>query len=245
MSADWQEDHHWGEGQAWDGIISSSGSGATDWNWNDHTQEVDEDRSYDDAWVVEHEGDYDHAQVFASGDLPPGALMSAKIPPAFDGTTSWFQYEEMLLDWIDSTTLEEKLRGPAVKNRLYGLAASYKYLLDREKLKSEEGVTYLVRLLRPKFVKGAETVFLWRLRQYMRLDRGHSEFIRWLTTFDKMKKRLLEAWSDCLEMPPDASTEYNVVHAQAVRDEQIARNQELTDAEKASEPFKAKVRKLI
>ena len=28
-----------------------------------------------------------------------------KIPPAFDGKTSWFQYEDLIDDWVDLTTL--------------------------------------------------------------------------------------------------------------------------------------------
>ena len=29
-----------------------------------------------------------------------------KIPPAFDGRSSWFAYEEAIDDWLDITTLD-------------------------------------------------------------------------------------------------------------------------------------------
>ena len=64
--------------------------------------------------------------IFATGDLPPGALMSAKVPPSWNGRGSWFAYEELVNDWEDSCTLEKHLRGPALKNRLTDDAQVYK-----------------------------------------------------------------------------------------------------------------------
>ena len=98
--------------------------------------------------------------TYGSSELPHGALMSPKIPPAFSGRESWFAYEELIDDWVDSCTLEPKLRGPALKNRLYGEAAAYKPMLDRNALKDEDtGVEYFVKFLRPHFIKGVQTVF--------------------------------------------------------------------------------------
>ena len=31
---------------------------------------------------------------------------TVKVPPLFDGPTSWFKYEELLDDWLDLTQLE-------------------------------------------------------------------------------------------------------------------------------------------
>ena len=31
---------------------------------------------------------------------------SKKNPPLFDGSTSWFKYEELMDDWLDLTQLE-------------------------------------------------------------------------------------------------------------------------------------------
>ena len=41
-----------------------------------------------------------------------------KNPPLFDGSSSWFRYEELIDDWQDITQLEAGRRGPALKNRL-------------------------------------------------------------------------------------------------------------------------------
>ena len=57
----------------------------------------------------------------------PGSGTTAKIPPLFDGSTSWFWYEELIDDWLDLPMLEaEKKRGPALKNRLVGDAEMHK-----------------------------------------------------------------------------------------------------------------------
>ena len=37
--------------------------------------------------------------TYGSSELPHGALMSPKIPPAFSGRESWFAYEE--LAWLE------------------------------------------------------------------------------------------------------------------------------------------------
>ena len=63
-----------------------------------------------------------------------GSGITAKIPPLFDGSTSWCKYEELIDDWLDLTVLEPEERGPALKNRLVGDAELYKGLLNRESL---------------------------------------------------------------------------------------------------------------
>ena len=35
-----------------------------------------------------------------------GSGITTKIPPLFDGPTSWFRYEELIDDWLDLTVLE-------------------------------------------------------------------------------------------------------------------------------------------
>ena len=73
----------------------------------------------------------DTSQCYGSSELPPGALMTTKIPPSFDGS-SWFVYEDLLDDWEDITVIDEETRGPLVRNRLTGEAAIYKRSLDRD-----------------------------------------------------------------------------------------------------------------
>ena len=58
--------------------------------------------------------------------------ISTTIPPMIDGRTPWLQYEELIDDWIDLTTLDPEKHGPMLKQRLAGEAAVYKKLLDRD-----------------------------------------------------------------------------------------------------------------
>ena len=67
-----------------------------------------------DAWAAE-----DHVDG-------PKPTMTNKIPPTFDGRSSWFAYEEKLDDWLDITTVDPEKQGPSLKNRLIGDAAHYK-----------------------------------------------------------------------------------------------------------------------
>ena len=137
-------------------VQSSSGSGAYDqWNieWNttyqtednwyyantaqDQSDQALESRDYDDA-VDKEDEEY---MAMAAGntfgnELPPGQLMSTKVPPAWDGTGSWFNFEELVMDWQDITVLSEDKQGPALRNRLLGEAAVYTPMLDRDKLKN-------------------------------------------------------------------------------------------------------------
>ena len=79
--------------------------------------------------------------------------ITTKIPPLFDGSTSWFKYEELIEDWLDLTVLEQTKRGPALKNRLVGDAEVHKGLLHRESLRATHGVKYFRNTLRPHFIR--------------------------------------------------------------------------------------------
>ena len=58
--------------------------------------------------------------------------------------------------------LEAGKRGPALKHRLVGVAEKYKGLFNREPLRADDGVKYFRDTLRPQFVKGAQSVFLFK-----------------------------------------------------------------------------------
>ena len=113
------------------------------------------------------EGDSDGADeypVFAAtpsaGPFSSAPQITTKVPPEYDGTRNWFAYEESIDDWIDITTLPLEKHGPSLKNRLYGDAAIYKPLLDRDLLCGpDDGVTYFKNAMRPHFVKGNQSVF--------------------------------------------------------------------------------------
>ena len=124
----------------------------------------------------------DEEMSFATGDSAVTGLQSTpKIPPSYDGRSSWFAYEEAVDDWVDITTLDGDKQGPSLKNRLVGDAAVYKPLLDRDLLRDpNSGVRYFKDTIRPHFVKGNQSVFLWRFYQFIRFYRGQQDLLRWM-----------------------------------------------------------------
>ena len=123
--------------------------------------------------------------------------VTTKVPPSYDGRSSWFAYEDAIDDWRDITELDADKRGPALRNRLEGEAAIHKRLLDRDRLKDPtNGVKYFKSFLRPLFVKGAANVFLYRFQQFMNMHRGNGDMLRWITRFQLSVNRMQEAWND-------------------------------------------------
>ena len=55
-------------------------------------------------------------------------------------------------------------------------------------------------LLRPHFIKGARSVFLWRPFQFIRARRENIEMVKWIGKFSLLPKRLKDAWTDMLPM---------------------------------------------
>ena len=107
---------------------------------------------------------------FTSGITP-------KIPPSYDRTTFWLEYEELIEDWLDVTVLDTSKQGPALENRPHGNAEKYRGLLNQDALKAEDGVEYFRGKLRHHFVKKAYSVSLWRIYLRMRARRGHTEMV--------------------------------------------------------------------
>ncbi|CAJ1332080.1 unnamed protein product [Effrenium voratum] len=125
------------------------------------------------------------------------STITPKIPPAFDGTTSWFGYEEQIEDWLAIATLTPRKHGPSLKNQLHGTAEMYKAMLDTDALKDPDtGVKYFKDTLRQYFVKGVQHVFLWRFLLFFRCYRGSQEMIVWLGRFEIVAKRVMGAWMD-------------------------------------------------
>ena len=62
---------------------------------------------------------------------------------------------------------------------------------------------YILKTVRPKFLKGMQNVFLFRLFQFMKLRRGKLDINRWLPKYQLMKQRLEDAWMDLLDPLPD------------------------------------------
>ena len=126
--------------------------------------------------------------------------ITTKIPPLFDGSTSWFKYEELIDDWLDLTVLEAAKRGPALKNRLVGDAEMYQGHLNQESLRAEDGVKHFRNTLRHHFIKVAQSVFLWRFYQFIRTRRGNIEMVKWIGKFSLLLKRLKDSWMDMLPL---------------------------------------------
>ena len=107
-------------------------------------------------------------------------VVTTKVPPGFDGRTLWFTHDEASDEWCDITELDPVNRGPALRSRLEGEAAIYKYMLYRERLNNPDtGVEYFKRTLRPYFMKGAKTnnVFLYRLSAIFKNSRGQQDLL--------------------------------------------------------------------
>jgi hypothetical protein len=150
----------------------------------------------------DHENDVESAwQNHAYAEPYPTAILqfTSKVAPSFDGRVSWLSYKEAIDDWCDITELDQAKRGPALRNRLEGDAAVYKPLLDRAALAAPTGVTYLKTQLRQHFVKGNQTIFLWRFFQLMKAHRGSQDLLRWIGRFAVLRKRLADSWMDLFE----------------------------------------------
>ena len=147
----------------------------------------------------------DEDMSLAVGDQAgPGLQSTPKIPPSFDGRSSWFAYEEAVDDWVGITTLDPERQGPSLKNRLIGDASVYKPLLDRDRLRDpNDGVRYFKDTIRPHFVKGTQSVFLWRFFQFLRFYRGQQDLLRWIGRLSVVRKRLQDSWMDLLTATND------------------------------------------
>ena len=179
---------------------------------------------------------YEEPEAYAAtshSDNRMGIKMTPKVPSQFDGQSSWFEYEDLIDDWLGITTLDADKHGPSLKNALIGSASFYKSMLDNALLRDpDRGLTHFKDTLRPYFVKGVNHVFLWRFLQMFRTYRGQSEFVHWIGRFEIAQKRLLASWSDLLDISdlPDAGTP---AFTAALTDEQrLHYNQLATDEEK-------------
>ena len=65
----------------------------------------------------------------------------------------------------------------------------YKGLLDREPLRAADGVKHFKDTLRRHFIKGAQSVFLWRFFQFTRARRGNIEMVKWIGTTMSEERR--------------------------------------------------------
>ena len=108
-----------------------------------YTDMRDEDL-YDEAYTTQTMSTCDITRMSQSSQV------TTKMPPSFDGKTSWFAFEDAIDNWRDITELDDDRRGPAFRNRLEGDATIYKKILDRDQLKSkQDGVACFKGTMRP------------------------------------------------------------------------------------------------
>ena len=143
-----------------------------------------------------------HGDVFGA-ELLPGQRYNHNFAPAFDGTESFFAYEEMVEEWELISKLTPEKRGPALRHRLDGRAKIFAHSsdIDVKKLQApgdpdtgeESGVAYLMRLLKIRFVRAPVHVFLFRLTQFLQLRRKGTDYQMWITKWNRALRRLQEA----------------------------------------------------
>ena len=130
------------------------------------------------------------ATGLASDQMLSHLGITPKIAPAYDGTTSWLEHEQLVDDWCDIATLDETKRGSSLKTRLSGFSAVQKEALDRDRLCSANRVEHFKKKMRPFFVKG--------------------DLVTWIAKFDILLQRL--RWMDLLpevtsaDNPPQFAT---------------------------------------
>ena len=98
---------------------------------------------------------------------------------------NWFEFEDLLDDWMGITTLTPERLGPPLKNALVGAAEFYKNMLNNTDLRHpENGVKHFQDTLRPYFLKGVNHVILRRFLQLFRCYRGNQKFVLWIGRFE-------------------------------------------------------------
>jgi hypothetical protein len=86
-----------------------------------------------------------------------------------------------------------------LRNQIEDKVPMYKRLLNREMLRDpEDGANYFKRFLRPHFIKGVQTVFLYRFMQFMKHNRDTVDLQRRMTRFQLTGDRFIESWMGVL-----------------------------------------------
>ena len=122
--------------------------------------------------------------------------ISVKIPPFFDGSTSWFKYDELIDDWLNLTQLEPGKRGPALKNSLLGDESMYKGLLERESLRSEDEVQVFHGYFETPLHQRSSECFPLLILHFIRARGENMEMVKWIETCSLLIKLLKDSRMD-------------------------------------------------
>ena len=71
--------------------------------------------------------EYGASALETTSYLMKDMAMTAKVPPSFDGKSSWFSYEELIDEWCTLTEVKEEKRGPNLRNMLKGDALTFSH----------------------------------------------------------------------------------------------------------------------
>ena len=171
-------------------------------------------------WDYEEQEAWDSFPVHQTPVMQHAAHpVTTKIPPGYDGMTSWFKYSDAAEEWCDLTQVETRRRGPAIAARLSGRAEIFKERLDRERLRDPEiGVDYFLATLRPFFVKDLQSVFLYRFFQMLRCNRGQTDHQRWMVKYEIARQKAVDAWLDATTPKPLAGDAAVVAQTERLRE---------------------------
>ena len=102
-----------------------SGSRAPSRYYGEYEDEYDEEEEGDDAFFQTEENSenalYQAYSLLSGSTLPPGVSFTPKLPPQYNGTSSWFTYEENVRDWVAITGVPSEKQGPLLKSGLHDL----------------------------------------------------------------------------------------------------------------------------
>ena len=111
--------------------------------WDDDAAFAADD--FDDLPQAEGEAFASTANVFGAHELSPGQLFNVKVPPAFDGRSSFFAYETLVYEWRDITVIDKEKQGAMLRTRLILDAATFKETLDPAQLNTPDGLEYFLK----------------------------------------------------------------------------------------------------
>ena len=182
---------------------------------------------------------------FGAGDIKlRGHTFSIKFPPGFSGQETWFTYEQEVLEWCKVTTAEATKRGALLRLGMHGTAIIWKEIFEEELLSDPNtGVTYFLETLRPKILRNALHVFLFRFKRFHNLIRGRTDFLDFVPRFEKYRRELLNAWLDTQKYPTEADARAWDHATDEARVDYVARGFTWPDAATAS--GREKIRQII
>ena len=171
-----------------------------DITWDQTNQDANGQLAYFSPENDEEDAVFMHEAFAMRDDEAWGSdKMTAKVPPAYDGLTSFFAYEEYVEEWLLITTIDEDKRAPLLRFRLKGNALTVKRLLNQDKLQQPGAIKYFLDTLRPFFVKDRGHVFLWRFLRLFKFTRGNSDITMWIPRYQIMFQKVVDSWMDLLE----------------------------------------------